>query len=65
MISSIQAHHGFGKYDRLYVDGIDAVKEMFECIRKGEIKNCFIEVSACVGGCINGPLTGGKRSDRF
>lgn len=65
VISSIQAHHGFGKYDRLYVDGIDAVKEMFECIRKGEIKNCFIEVSACVGGCINGPLTGGKRSDRF
>lgn len=65
IISSIEADQGFGKYDRLYVDSIEAVQELFECIRKGEIKNCFIEVSACVGGCINGPLTGGKRSDRF
>ena len=65
IISSIKADKGFGKYDRLYLDSIEAVKEMFDCIRNGEIKNCFIEVSACVGGCINGPLTGGKRSDRF
>ena len=65
IISSIEADQGFGKYDRLYIDGIDSARELFECIRKGEIKNCFIEASACIGGCINGPLTGGKKSDRF
>lgn len=65
IITSIQLDHGFGKYDRLYVDGLESVREMFKCIRKGEIKNCFIEISACQGGCINGPLTGRKRSDRF
>ena len=65
VISSIKADRGFGKYDSLYIDGIETAEEMFKCIRKGEIKNCFIEVSACVGGCINGPLTGGKRGDRF
>ena len=32
---------------------------------RGEINNCFIEVSSCVGGCINGPLAGGRESDRF
>lgn len=65
IITSIQLDEGFGKYDRLYVDGLISVREMFKCIRKGEIKNCFIEISACQGGCINGPLTGRKRSDRF
>ena len=65
VITSIKADQGFGKYDYLYIDGIETAQEMFECIRKGEIKNCFMEVSACVGGCINGPLTGGKRGDRF
>ncbi len=65
IISSIKADKGFGKYDHIDIDGIEAAKEMFECIRKGEIKDCFIEISACVGGCINGPLTGSKRGDRF
>ena len=65
ILSAIQAHRGFGKYEQLYVDSIDSVIELFECIRKGEIKNCFIEASSCVGGCINGPLAGGCQSDRF
>jgi PAS domain S-box-containing protein len=61
----VEADKGFGKYEQLYVDGIDSVQELFDCIRKGEINNCFIEVSSCVGGCINGPLAGGRQSDRF
>lgn len=65
IISCIEADTGFGKYDKLHVDGIEQVQELFDCIRNGEIRNCFIEVSGCVGGCINGPLTGGKSSDRF
>lgn len=65
ILTALATHKGFGKYDRLSVDGIEHVRELFECLRKDEIKNCFIEVSACEGGCINGPLTGGRRSDRF
>jgi PAS domain S-box-containing protein len=65
ILSSVEADKGFGKYEQLYVDGIDSVQELFDCIRKGEINNCFIEVSSCVGGCINGPLAGGRQSDRF
>lgn len=65
ILTAIATHGKFGKYDHLSVDGIEDVQELFECIRKGELTNCFIEVSACVGGCINGPLTGGRKSDRF
>ncbi len=65
ILAAIEADKGFGKYEQLYVDGIDSVRELFECIRKGEINNCFIETSSCVGGCINGPLAGGRESDRF
>lgn len=65
ILAAVEADEGFGKYEQLYVDGIDSVRELFDCIRKGEINNCFIEVSSCVGGCINGPLAGGRESDRF
>ena len=65
ILSAINADKGFGKHEQLYVDGIDSVMELFECIRNGEINNCFIEVSSCTGGCINGPLTGSRQSDRF
>ena len=65
ILAAVEADEGFGKYEQLYVDGIDSVRELFDCIRKGEINNCFIEVASCVGGCINGPLAGGRESDRF
>ncbi|EPY2271375.1 [Fe-Fe] hydrogenase large subunit C-terminal domain-containing protein [Clostridium sporogenes] len=38
-----------------YVDGVYACIDIFESIKKGHIKNSFIEASACVGSCIGGP----------
>lgn len=38
-----------------YVDGVYACIDIFESIKKGYIKNSFIEASACVGSCIGGP----------
>ncbi len=65
ILSSIGADRGFGKYQSLYVDGVEPVRELFECLKRDELENCVIELSACVGGCINGPLAGGKARDRF
>ncbi len=65
ILHAIEKDKGFGSYQYLAVDGIDDVEELFNCIRKSEIKNCFIEASNCVGGCINGPVKGGEFSDRF
>lgn len=66
VLSAIKASKGRKyKHKRLYVSGIGPCEELFECIRNGEIKNCVIELNSCVGGCINGPMTGGHKRDRF
>ena len=52
-------------YQTLYVDGIEACREIFESIRKGEIHKCFLELNSCVRGCINGPVTGRIQRNRF
>lgn len=52
-------------YDLLSVSGLKDIKELFEEIKEGNIKNSFIEVNACSGGCINGPLMPEKRYPLF
>ncbi len=65
ILASIDADKGFGKYESLYVDGLEPIRELFECLKRDELENCVIELSTCVGGCINGPLAGGRARDRF
>lgn len=42
-------------YSYLTVDGMENCKHAIEDIIHGELQNCFIEMSACVGSCIGGP----------
>ncbi len=39
------------------IDGIDRSISILDAIRDNEIKNYFIEMNACVGGCLGGPCT--------
>lgn len=43
-------------YEYVAIDGIDECKEVLQDIVNGTIHKCFIEMSACYGSCINGPL---------
>ena len=43
------------KYSYLYVDGIEACTKALQDIEKGDIQNCFVEMSSCVGSCVGGP----------
>lgn len=45
-------------YEYITVDDIENCISAFKEIEEGKLKNCFIEMSACKGSCINGPLTG-------
>ncbi len=38
------------------VDGVAKCMSALHDIESGKIHNCFIEMSACEGGCINGPI---------
>ncbi len=48
------------KYEYIALDGIENCMEVLREIEEGRINNCFIEMSACVGGCVNGPAMGKK-----
>lgn len=43
-------------YTFMTVDGMENCMRAVEDILSGGIKNCFIEMSACAGSCINGPV---------
>ena len=42
-------------YSYISIDGVDNCIRAIEDIISGEISNCFIEMSACVGSCVCGP----------
>ncbi|MBQ8043206.1 MAG: 4Fe-4S binding protein, partial [Clostridia bacterium] len=43
-------------YTYLTVDGIENCMAALKDIENGKISKCFIEMSACVGSCVNGPI---------
>ncbi|MEG0813774.1 MAG: [Fe-Fe] hydrogenase large subunit C-terminal domain-containing protein [Clostridium sp.] len=45
-------------YRKFYVSGVRDCLDVCEAMKTGEVKDCFIEMNACHGGCINGPATG-------
>lgn len=54
-----------GKYRRLFIDGIENCRELLDAMEAGEIKNCFIEMNMCEGGCIKGPATTKMEYSRY
>lgn len=44
------------KYTYMAVDGVENCKECLKDIESGNVHNCFIEMSACVGSCVGGPV---------
>ena len=43
-------------YTYLAIDGVENCMAALRDIEQGKIHNCFIEMSACIGSCINGPV---------
>jgi len=42
-------------YSRVAIDGVENCRRALEELEDGKLGNVFIEMSACEGGCINGP----------
>lgn len=42
-------------YEYITIDGLENCKNAIIDIENGDLTNCFIEMSACAGGCIEGP----------
>ncbi len=43
-------------FSYLAVDGVDNCIAALEDIRRGKVHKCFVEMSACVGSCVGGPV---------
>ena len=44
------------KYTYIAVDGVENCMAVLKDIESGNVHNCFIEMSACIGSCIAGPV---------
>lgn len=44
------------RYTYMAIDGIENCIEVLKDIESGNVHNCFIEMSSCVGSCIGGPV---------
>lgn len=55
VISSVLAKKKVDSYKKIFVDGIEDCREVFEDMKKGLIEDCFIEANMCEGGCVKGP----------
>lgn len=44
------------KYTYMAIDGVESCIQALKDIESGKVHNCFIEMSACVGSCVGGPV---------
>ncbi len=65
ILASLRARGDVDNYRLLSVDGVEECKELFEAISRGEIDRCFVEVNACKGSCVNGPVKAKDVYSRF
>ena len=65
ILASLRARGDVDNYRLLSVDGVEGCKELFEAISRGEIDRCFVEVNACKGSCVNGPVKAKDVYSRF
>ncbi len=49
-------------YSYIAIDGIDNCIEVLKEIINDKLSNCFIEMSACNGSCVNGPASSTNKS---
>lgn len=60
IIRSMAADHP--DYTYISVDGTENCMEFLDNIENGNVHKCFIEMSACIGSCIGGPLMERKKN---
>ncbi len=48
--------HDNRNYKYIDVEGIDRIQKVLDAMKEGTLKGYFVEMSACIGSCIGGPL---------
>lgn len=61
----IQDEHGYNGYTFMSVCGVQNVMQLLDELKKGRHEKIFIELNACEGGCVNGPLIPEERRGAY
>ncbi len=64
-LASMEPSDTVNNYNRIFVDGFDACRELFDGMKRGEFEHCFVEANMCEGGCIKGPAVSKLDISRF
>lgn len=62
---SVRHFGGPHGYDELKVSGVKECIDVLQAIGNGELHGAFIEINACKGGCVYGPVVGENKRKRF
>ena len=65
VMTSVDTGHGTGGYTMFDIDGMENCRELFEEMKEGRLKHCFIEANMCEGGCIKGHAINKLKISRF
>lgn len=65
VMTSVDTGHATGGYTMFDIDGMENCRELFEEMKEGRLKHCFIEANMCEGGCIKGPAINKLKISRF
>lgn len=65
VMTSVDTGHGTGGYTMFDIDGMENCRELFEEMKEGRLKHCFVEANMCEGGCIKGPAINKLKISRF
>ena len=65
IMRAIGAYGNSGKYKMMTVSSIRSSRELLHSMKRGYLKNCFVELHICSGCCVNGPGVNKRRGFRF
>ena len=65
VIKSLEKKGGLRNYNMISVDGIERCMDMLSAMQENQVENCFVEMTACSGSCVNGPAKASKENGWF
>lgn len=65
ILRAVQMYGANGHYKCMTVSSIKSARELLHSMKRGYLKDCFIELNLCAGVCVNGPGVNKRRGFRF
>ena len=65
VLASMRENGSLDGYNVMTIDGVEECIDLMKALKEQEMERTIIEINACEGGCINGPVVHGDKGKRF